>query len=221
MARQTDIRLRRSAVSGSVPTTSNLNLGELALNTADGKVYMKKSVGGTDTVVEVGSGSGISASFIAYEYTATANQTTFSGSDNNSNTLAYNTGTPPSVQVFMNGILLDEGSSQDYTGTNGTSVVLGTATDSNDTVIITAFRGALSAGLDSADVLSISGGGGGTDSATVLGLSGELKSNMFRINPQSLSINTTIDSAENAHVAGPISFDSGVTLTINGNLVIS
>ena len=65
------------------------------------------------------------------------------------------------------------------------------------------------------------GGGGGTDSATVLSLSGELKSDMFRINSQSLNINTTIDSAENAHVAGPMSFDSGVVLTINGNLVIS
>ena len=65
------------------------------------------------------------------------------------------------------------------------------------------------------------GGGGGTDSATVLSLSGELKNGMFRINSQSLNINTTIDSAENAHVAGPMSFDSGVVLTINGNLVIS
>ena len=135
MARKSDIRLRRSAVSGSIPTTSNLNLGELALNTADGKVYMKKSVGGTDSVVEVG-GNALSASFTAYEYTATANQTTFSGSDNNSNTLAYNTGTPPKVQVFMNGILLDEGSSQDYTATNGTSVVLTTAAVASDLVQI-------------------------------------------------------------------------------------
>ena len=44
---------------------------------------------------------------------------------------------------------------------------------------------------------------------------------MFRTNPQTLTINTTIDSSLNAHCAGPISFDSGVTLTINGNLVIS
>ena len=44
---------------------------------------------------------------------------------------------------------------------------------------------------------------------------------MFRTNPQTLTINTTIDSNLNAHCAGPISFDSGVTLTINGNLVIS
>ncbi len=143
MARLSDIRLRRSAVSGSIPSTSNLNLGELALNTADGKVYMKKSVGGTDTVVEVG-GNALSASFTAYEYTATANQTTFSGSDNNSNTLAYNTGTPPKVQVFMNGILLDEGSSQDYTASNGTSVVLTTAAGASDLVQIHAYKSDIS-----------------------------------------------------------------------------
>ena len=101
---------------------------------------MKKSVGGTDTVVEVGSGGGIAASFTAYEYTATANQTTFSGSDNNSTTLAYNTGTPPKVQVFMNGILLDEGSSNDYTATNGTSVVLNSGADAGDLIQIHAYK---------------------------------------------------------------------------------
>jgi hypothetical protein len=102
---------------------------------------MKKSVGGTDSVVEVGgANSGIASTFTAYEYTATANQTTFSGSDNYSNTLAYNTGTPPKVQVFMNGILLDEGSSADYTGTNGTSVVLTTGADAGDLVQIHAYK---------------------------------------------------------------------------------
>ena len=140
MARHTDIRLRRSAVSGNQPGVSDLNLGELAINTADGKVYMKKSVGGTDTIVEVGAGGGIAASFTAYEYTATSSQTTFSGSDSYSNTLAYNTGTPPKVQVFMNGILLDEGSSADYTGTNGTSVVLTTAADAGDLIQIHAYK---------------------------------------------------------------------------------
>ena len=105
---------------------------------------MKKSVGGTDTIVEVGSGSGIASSFTAYEYTASANQTTFSGSDNNSNTLAYNTGTPPAVQVFMNGILLDEGTSQDYTGTNGTSIVLTSAADAGDLIQIHAYKSDIS-----------------------------------------------------------------------------
>lgn len=162
-----------------------------------------------------GGGSGDAFRSTHFAYTTASPTTTITGADDNSATLSY---IENQIQVFHNGILLID--SSDYTATNGTSVVLGTATDSNDTVIITAFRGTLSGGLDSADVLAISGSGG-TDSATVITLSGEVKSNMFRINPQSLSINTTIDSAENAHVAGPISFDSNVVLTINGNLVIS
>lgn len=45
------ILLKRSGVSGSVPTTANIDLGELALNTYDGKAFMHKS-GSTDEVVE-------------------------------------------------------------------------------------------------------------------------------------------------------------------------
>lgn len=37
------VKLRRSSVSGQKPTNTNLQLGELALNTTDGKVYMSKS----------------------------------------------------------------------------------------------------------------------------------------------------------------------------------
>ena len=45
MARKTDIRLRRSNTAGAIPTNSNLSLGELAINTADGALYFKKSDG--------------------------------------------------------------------------------------------------------------------------------------------------------------------------------
>ena len=48
MARKTDIRLRRSATARAIPTGENLNLGELALNTADGALYFKK---GDDTII--------------------------------------------------------------------------------------------------------------------------------------------------------------------------
>ena len=50
MARKTDIRLRRSAVSGSVPGGADLNLGELALNTADGAIFVKNGAGDIITV---------------------------------------------------------------------------------------------------------------------------------------------------------------------------
>ena len=55
MARQTNIKLRRSATAGAIPTTSNLDLGELALNTYDGKLYTKTTEGSLDSVIQVGS----------------------------------------------------------------------------------------------------------------------------------------------------------------------
>ena len=167
-----------------------------ATDSGDVVAISKFSGGGTS-----GGGSGEVFRSTHFVYTTASPTTTITGNDDNSATLSY---IADQVQVFRNGILLID--SADYTATNGTSIVLGAATDSGDTVVITAFRGQGSTAIDSADVTAIAG---------------NIKSNMFRINPQSLSINTTIDSNENAHCAGPISFDSGVTLTINGNLVIS
>jgi hypothetical protein len=51
------IKLKRSAVAGKAPTTSDLELGELALNTYDGKLYTKKD-NGTASIVELSGGSG-------------------------------------------------------------------------------------------------------------------------------------------------------------------
>lgn len=52
------VKIRRSAVQGAVPTTTQLALGELALNTYDGKLYAKKD-NGTQSIVELsGGGSG-------------------------------------------------------------------------------------------------------------------------------------------------------------------
>ena len=46
------VQLKRSALSGKVPGTGSLNLGELAVNTYDGKIYFKKS-GSIETVESV------------------------------------------------------------------------------------------------------------------------------------------------------------------------
>ena len=141
------IKLKRSATQGAIPATSALSLGEVAINTYDGKMYIKKSVGGTESVVEVGgSGGGLASSFTVYEYSATANQTTFSGSDGNSNTLAYDTDTPPKILVYLNGVLLDF--TTDYTASNGTSVVLTNGAAANDLVQIAAYKSSVSTSLD-------------------------------------------------------------------------
>ena len=51
------IKIKRSAVAGKAPAVGDLQLGELAINTYDGKLYTKKSVSGTESVVEIGAGS--------------------------------------------------------------------------------------------------------------------------------------------------------------------
>lgn len=46
------LKLKRTAVQGKIPTTSHLELGELAMNTYDGRIFLKKD-GGIPTVTEI------------------------------------------------------------------------------------------------------------------------------------------------------------------------
>lgn len=50
------IKMKRSSVAGKVPTNADLELGEIAINTTDGRLYTKKSVGGVQSIVDIGSG---------------------------------------------------------------------------------------------------------------------------------------------------------------------
>jgi len=95
-------------------------------------------------------------SLILYEYTATSNQTTFSGSDDNSATLSY---TVDNLQVVMNGVILDP---SDYTATNGTSVVLASGAATNDLINIYAFKS-----FTTADMVSKTAGGTFAGAVTV------------------------------------------------------
>ena len=76
---------------------------------------------------------GDEVSFVTYEYIATAGQTTFSGADSNSLTLAY---TAANIIVSYGGQDLPH---SDYTATNGTSVVLDDGAVVGEIVRIVAF----------------------------------------------------------------------------------
>lgn len=52
------VRLKRSAVQGKAPVVGDLELGELALNTYDGKLFTKKN-DGTASIVEIGGSGGV------------------------------------------------------------------------------------------------------------------------------------------------------------------
>ena len=73
-------------------------------------------------------------SMYVYEYIATANQTTFSGADSNSQTLSYAAG---NIIVSYGGYDLPK---SDYTATNGTSVVLDDGAVVGEIVRIVAFQ---------------------------------------------------------------------------------
>ena len=51
------IKIKRSAVAGKAPVVGDLDLGELALNTYDGKLYTKRDNGAV-SIVELSGGGG-------------------------------------------------------------------------------------------------------------------------------------------------------------------
>jgi len=51
MASHQTIKLKRSAVAGNVATAAKVDLGELAINTADGKIFFKRGDDSIQTVL--------------------------------------------------------------------------------------------------------------------------------------------------------------------------
>jgi hypothetical protein len=117
----------RYRVSSSAPTTS-LNVGDLYFDTTQNELKVYKSSGWS------AAGSTINGTSARFTYTASANQTVFTGSDNNGNTLAYDAGF---VDVYLNGVKMVNG--VDVTVTSGSSVVLASGANASDTVDIVGF----------------------------------------------------------------------------------
>jgi hypothetical protein len=118
---------QRYRVSGTAPSTS-LDLGDLYFDTASNtmKVY---SSGGW-----INAGSSVNGTADRFKYTATASQTTFTGADDNGNTLAYDAGF---LDVYLNGIRLVNNS--DFTASSGSSIVLTTGASASDILEVVAF----------------------------------------------------------------------------------
>jgi hypothetical protein len=133
-------------------------------------------------------------------FTATAGQTSFA-------TSGY---TPNFLDVWLNGVKLVNGT--DFTATNGSDVVLTSGAADGDTLEVLAFSTFQVAGPAGAGLFK----GNNGDTGDTSNGSGDI----FRVNAQTLSADTTIDADENASAAGPLTVASGVTLTVNGNLSI-
>lgn len=82
----------------------------------------------------VNGASSIAANYNEFVYTASNNQTTFSGADNFGETLSYSV---EKAVVFMNGVRLS--ANVDFTATDGSSVVFTESVSNNDIVAIQSF----------------------------------------------------------------------------------
>lgn len=135
----TTFRLKRSSVAGKIPTVEQLALGEVAVNTYDGLMFIKKNVNGSESIVQIGEQSG--ATYQEFYFSGDSGQTVFSDSDIDGDILGYQ---PSLLNVYLNGILLD--SDKDYTAANGTSITLGSGVDSGDILQVQTFSSALQIG---------------------------------------------------------------------------
>lgn len=146
----------RYRVASSAPTTS-LNEGDLYFDTTADELKVYKSSGWS------AAGSTINGTSARFNYVATANQTTFTGSDAAGNTLAYDAGF---VDVYLNGSKLLNGT--DVTVTSGTSIVLASGATAGDIIDIVGFGTFNVAAINAANInsgtLAVARGGTGISS---------------------------------------------------------
>ena len=181
----------------------------------------------------INAGSSVNGTADRYKYTATASQTTFTGADDNSNTLAYDAGF---LDVYLNGIKLVNGS--DFTASSGTSIVLTTGASASDILEVIAFGTFQLANFSITDandvpnslgtagqVLNVNSGAtalefGNASSAEVYGFNKDSSTN------SNLIVTTTNQGVDNISKASFANFDdvlfsaSGFTFSIsNGDLI--
>ena len=114
-------------IASSAPSTS-LNAGDLYFDTSTNILNVYGSSGWQNA------GSSVNGTSDRFKFVASGTPTTFSGSDANGNTLAYDAGF---IDVYLNGIKMVNGT--DVTVTSGSSIVFASAVTNGDIIEAVAF----------------------------------------------------------------------------------
>ena len=176
-------------ISATAPTGGTVTIGDLWFDTSSDTMKVYGTSGWQNA------GSSVNGTSQRYTYTASGGQTTFSGVDDNGNTLAYDAGY---IDCYLNGVKLVNAT--DVTVTSGSSVVLASGATAGDILDIVAY-GTFSVASLNADNL---------DSGTIPSA---------RIGTGSITNDMLAGSITNAKLAGSITNDKLVnsSITINGS----
>jgi len=130
---------------GDIPSIEELKLGEIGINTQDGKLYIKREYdGGIQTIVEIGAVGDESLSatttFNAYIFTSDGTLEVITGADDAGNVLQYDPdpNSPSRIQVYLNGVLLHQGI--DYVADDGSTISLTHVVDDEQVVQVAAYN---------------------------------------------------------------------------------
>ena len=132
----------RYRVASSAPSSS-LDVGDLYFDTSQDELKVYKSSGWA------AAGSSVNGTSARFRYTASANQTTFTGTDDTGSTLAYDASF---IDCYLNGVKLVNG--VDVTVTSGNSVVLAAGATAGDILDIVAYGTFNVAAIDASNITS-------------------------------------------------------------------
>ena len=216
-------------IASSAPTTS-LNIGDLYFDTTANELKVYKSSGWA------AAGSSVNGTAARFKYTASGGQTTFTGTDDNGNTLAYDAGF---IDVYLNGAKLVNGT--DVTVTSGTSVVLAAGATASDIISIVAYGTFNVASINASNITSgvlatarggtglgsigsagqalvVNTGGNALEFSTIQASEITTQGNVFsNYNTISSNTTTTLSSTKNSFLAGDITVANNITWTIGGS----
>ena len=199
----------RYRVASSAPTSS-LDVGDLYFDTTANELKVYKSSGWA------AAGSSVNGTSKRFTYTASSNQTTFTGSDNNSQTLSYDS---PFIDCYLNGIKLVNGT--DVTVTSGNSVVLASGAAAGDTLDLVAFGTFNVAAINAANITA---GTLNLDRIPTI-TNAKLDNNSITINGSSVVLGGSVTVGETkptvANVSQTIAPATATTINITGTNFVS
>jgi len=119
-----EIKLKRSGVESRVPTISDLTLGELAVNTYDGKLFFKKN-NGSDSLESIVTTNAQITGSIELTGAVTSSLTLITNQSPSGNVFQINVGGTEKLKVNSDGTLIITPVTTLPTGQNGAYAVSG------------------------------------------------------------------------------------------------